>query len=144
MTQYEACLSSLHFFHLSRTFPPTHTVSPRETTHDGRASCVHPSHTRSLGVQHLNEQIVAGHLSAQMHVAQVVLSLRAEGAQLRQSYDQLTELLLELRVGGQGVLQQSPVHLLLDTLHKSLVLQQLHICTHTEGKHGYQDSVREI
>lgn len=87
------------------------------------------SHTRSLRVQHLDQQVVAGHLAAQVHVAQVVLGLRAEGAQLRQPDRQLAELLLELRVGGQGVLQQSPVHLLLDALHKRLVLQQLHICT---------------
>ncbi|KAA8592128.1 hypothetical protein FQN60_017583 [Etheostoma spectabile] len=62
----------------------------------------------------------SGHLSAQMHVAQVVLRLRAEGAQLRQPHNQLAELLLELRVGRQGVLQQSPVHLLLDALHEGL------------------------
>lgn len=137
-------LHFIFFISLALSLLHTHTVSPRETTRDGRASCVPPSHTRSLGVQHLDEQVVAGHLSAQMHVAQVVLSLRAEGAQLRQPYDQLAELLLELRVGGQGVLQQSPVHLLLDALHEGLVLQQLHICTHVEDKHGYQDSVREI
>lgn len=90
---------------------------------------VRPSHARSLGVKHLNEQVVAGHLSAQVHVAQVVLSLGAEAPQLRQPNHQLAELLLELWVGGQGVLQQSPVHLLLDPLHEGLVLQQLHICT---------------
>lgn len=95
------------------------------------STCVCASHASSLGVQHLNEQVVAGHLSAQMHVAQVVLCLRAEGAELRQPHNQLAELLLELRVGGQSVLQQSPVHLLLDALHEGLVLQQLHICRHT-------------
>lgn len=89
-----------------------------------------PSHTGSLGMQHLNEQVVAGHLSAQVHEAQVVLRLRAEAAQLRQTHHQLAELLLELRVGGQGVLQQSTVHLLLHPLHEGLVLQQLDICTH--------------
>lgn len=85
-------------------------------------------------MQHLDEQVVAGHLPAQMHVAQVVLGLRAEGAQLWQPHDQLAELLLELWVGGQGVLQQSPIHLLLDALHKCLILQQLHICTQTHTR----------
>lgn len=121
------------FSHLIHTLPPTHTVSSSKTRHDSGAHRVRPSHTRSLGVQHLNEQVVAGHLSTQMHVAQVVLGLRAEGPQLRQPHHQLAELLLELWVAGQGVLQQSPVHLLLDTLHECLVLQQLHICTHTGG-----------
>lgn len=52
-------------------------------THDGKESCLCHSHTRSLGVQHLDQQVVAGNLSTQMHVAQVVLGLRAERAQLR-------------------------------------------------------------
>lgn len=81
-------------------------------------------------MQHLYQQVVAGHLSTHVHVAQVVLSLRAEGAQLWQPYQQLAELLLELGVGGQGVFQQSRVHLLLDALHEHLVLQQLYICTY--------------
>jgi len=89
-------------------------------------------------MQHLNEQVVAGHFSAQMHVAKVVLGLRAERAQLWKPNHQLTELVLELRVGGQGVLQQSAIHLLLDTLHKRLVLQQLYICEHTEKERDHE------
>jgi len=85
------------------------------------------SHARPLGVQHLDEQVVAGHLPAQVHVAQVVLGLRAERAQLRQPHHQVAELVLELRGGGQRVLQQGAVHLLLDALHEGLVLQQLHV-----------------
>lgn len=80
-------------------------------------------------MEHLNQQIVAGHLATQVHAAQIVLSLCAEGAELRQSHHQLAEFLLKLRVSGQGVLQQSAIHLLLDAFHKWLVLQQLHICT---------------
>lgn len=113
----------LRVFHLSST----HSFSPW-TNNTRWQLFVCPSHARSLGVQHLDEQIIAGHLSTQMHVAQVVLSLRAEGAQLRQPHHQLAELLLELRVGGQGVLQQSAVHLLLDAIHERLVLKQLYIC----------------
>lgn len=58
-------------------------------------------------MQHLDEQVVAGYLSVQMHVAKVVLSLRAEGAQLGQLHNQLAELILKLRVGGQGVFKES-------------------------------------
>lgn len=90
------------------------------------------SHAGPLGVQHLDEQVVAGHLPAQVHVAQVVLGLRAQRAQLRQPHHQLAELLLELRVGGQAVLQQGAVHLLLHAVHERLVLQQLHVCRGVE------------
>ena len=86
-----------------------------------------PSHTGPLGVQHFYEQVVAGHLPAQVHVAQVVLRLGAEGSELRQPLAQLAVLIQELRVGAQGVLKQRSVHLLLDPLHERLVLQELHV-----------------
>lgn len=95
-----------------------------------------PSHTCSLSMQHLDEQVVAGYLSAQVHVAQVVLGLRAERAQLRQPDHQLAEFILKLRVRGKSVLQQSPVDLLLDPLHKRLVLQKLYICKQMVGGGG--------
>lgn len=91
-----------------------------------------PSHTCPFGVQHFNEQIVTGHLTTQVHVAQVVLGLHAEGAHLCQRNQQLAELFLELRVGCQGILQKSSIHLLLDPLHKGLVLQHLYICKQKE------------
>lgn len=82
-------------------------------------------------MQHLNEQVVAGHLPTQVFVAQVVLCLGAEGSQLWQMQHQLAELVQIQGVGAHSVLQQSPIHLLLNTLHKHLVLQQLHIWTGT-------------
>lgn len=117
-------------FHISFTLS-LHTNSLIWIKWD-KAAC--PSHTRPLSMQHFNKQVVAGHLSTQMHVTQVVLCLCAEGPQLWQPNHQLAKLLLELWVGGYGILQQSPIHLLLDTLHECLVLQQLHICT--AGIHG--------
>lgn len=82
---------------------------------------------RPLGVKHFYEQVVARHLSAQVLVAQIVLGLRAERTHLRQPQYELTEAVQTLRVRVERVLQQSAVHLLLDALHKLLVLQELHI-----------------
>lgn len=106
---------------------PFHSIFFSSHLHFHTHKHVRLSHACSLCVQHLDQQVVAGHLSVQVHVAQVVLGLGAEGAQLRQTHHQLIELLLKLGVCGQSVLQQRPVHLLLNALHKRLVLQQLYI-----------------
>lgn len=52
----------------------------------------------SLGVEHLYEQAVAGHISAQMFGAQVVLGLAADHAQLGQAQQQLAEAVQVLGV----------------------------------------------
>lgn len=68
-------------------------------------------------MQHLDEQVVAGHVSAQVFGAQVLLGLGAQGTNLRQPQHQLTEPVHMLRVRGECVFQQSAVHLLLHALH---------------------------
>ena len=55
-------------------------------------------------MQHLNEEVVTGHLSTQVLVTQVVLRLDAEQAQLTESQQQLAEFLEVLWIGTQRVL----------------------------------------
>lgn len=71
----------------------------------------------AFGVQHLDEQVVAGHVSAQVLGTQVLLGLGAQGANLGQPQHQLTEPVHVLRVRGERVFQQRAVHLLLHALH---------------------------
>lgn len=82
----------------------------------------------SLGVQHLDEQVVAGHVAVQVFVVQVLLRLQADGSDLRQPQEQLAKLVRLLRVVAHDVVQQRRVDLLLHALHQVEVLQVLHVC----------------
>lgn len=93
----------------------------------------------SLGVQHLDEQVVAGHVAVQVFVVQVLLGLQADGSDLRQPQEQLAELVRLLRVVAHDVVQQRRVDLLLHALHQVEVLQVLHVCN---GEAPRSDPVR--
>lgn len=81
-----------------------------------------------LGVEHFDEQVVAGHVAVQVFVVQVFFGLQADGSDLWQPEEQLAELVRLLRVVAHDVVQQRRVDLLLDTLDEVEVLQVLHIC----------------
>lgn len=81
----------------------------------------------SLGVQHFNEQVVAGHVAVQVFVVKVLFGLQADGSDLRQPEQQLAELVRLLRVVAHDVVQERRVDLFLDTFHQVKVLQVLHI-----------------
>lgn len=81
----------------------------------------------AFGVQHLDEQVVAGHVAIQVLVVQILLSLQADGADLRQSQQQLAEFICLLWVVTHDVVEQCRVHLLLDAFHQVEVLQVLHV-----------------
>lgn len=81
----------------------------------------------SLGVQHFNEQVVAGHVAVQVLVVKVLLGLQADRSDLRQPEEQLAELVRLLRVVAHDVVQERRVDLLLDTFHQVEVLQVFHI-----------------
>lgn len=87
-----------------------------------------------LGVQHLDEEVVVGHVPVQVLVVQVLLRLQADGPDLWQAQKQLPELLRLLRVVAQGVVQQGRVHLLLDTFHQLEVLEVFDIWIEKEKK----------
>lgn len=58
--------------------------STHRSTHDLNSQTGTLSHrSRSLGMKHFYQEIVARHLSTQVFVAQVILGLRAERAHLR-------------------------------------------------------------
>lgn len=81
----------------------------------------------SLGVQHFNEQVVAGHVAVQVLVVKVLLGLQADRSDLRQPEEQLAELVRLLRVVAHDVVQERRVDLLLDTFYQVEVLQVFHI-----------------
>lgn len=81
----------------------------------------------SLGVEHFNEQVVAGHVAVQMFVVEVLFGLQADRSDLRQPEEQLAELVRLLRVVAHDVVQERCVDLLLDTFYQVKVLQVLHI-----------------
>lgn len=81
----------------------------------------------SLGVQHLNEQVVAGHVAVQVFVVKVFFGLQADGSDLGQPEEQLTKLVRLLRVVTHDVVQQRRIDLLLDAFYKVKILQVLHI-----------------
>lgn len=78
-------------------------------------------------MQHLDEQVVAGHIAVQVLVVKVFLGLQADGADLRQPQQQLAEFICLLRVVAHDVIEQCRVHLLLNALHQVEVLQVLHV-----------------
>lgn len=79
-----------------------------------------------LGVQHLSEQGVAGQVTQQVALVQVLLHLQADAADLWQPEQQLAEL---VRLTALCVLHESSVHLLLGLLHLPAALDRLHIWT---------------
>lgn len=81
----------------------------------------------SLGVQHFNEQVVAGHVAVQVFVVKVLFSLQADRSDLRQPEEQLAELVRLLRVVAHDVVQERSVDLFLDTFYQVKVLQVFHI-----------------
>lgn len=81
----------------------------------------------SFGVQHFNEQVVAGHVAVQVFVVKVLFGLQADGSDLRQPEEQLAELVRLLRVVAHDVVQERRVDLFLDTFHQVKVLQVFHI-----------------
>lgn len=85
-----------------------------------------------LGVQHFNEQVVAGHVAVQVFVVEVLLGLQADRSDLRQPEEQLAELVRLLRVVAHDVVQERRVDLLLDAFHQVKVLQVFHICRREE------------
>lgn len=86
----------------------------------------------SLGVQHFNEQVVAGHVAVQVFVVEVLLGLQADRSDLRQPEEQLAELVRLLRVVAHDVVQERRVDLLLDAFYQVKVLQVFHICWRKE------------
>lgn len=78
-------------------------------------------------MQHLNEQVVAGHVAVQVLVVKIFLGLQADGADLRQSQQQLAEFICLLWVVTHDVIEQCCVHLLLNALHQVEILQVLHV-----------------
>lgn len=85
-------------------------------------------------MQHLDEEVVVGHVPVQVLVVQVLLCLQADGPDLWQAQKQLPELLRLLRVVAQGVVQQGRVHLLLDAFHQLEVLEVFDIWIEKEKK----------
>ena len=81
----------------------------------------------SLGVQHFNEQVVAGHVAVQVFVVKVFFRLQADGSDLRQPEEQLAKLVRLLWIVAHDVVQQCCVDLLLDTFYQVEVLQVLYI-----------------
>lgn len=81
----------------------------------------------SLGVQHFNEQVVAGHVAVQVFVVKVLFGLQADRSNLRQSEEQLAKLVRLLRVVAHDVVQERCVDLFLDTFYQVKVLQVFHI-----------------
>lgn len=81
----------------------------------------------SLGVQHFNEQVVAGHISVQVFVVKVFFGLQADRSDLWQPEEQLAELVRLLRVVAHDVVQERCVDLFLDTFYQVKVLQVFHI-----------------
>lgn len=80
-----------------------------------------------LGMEQLNEQIVAGHLAPQVFAVQVFFGEGAERAQLGQAEQQVSKASEDVRGGAQRVLQQGSFSLLLHALYEPMVLQLLHI-----------------
>lgn len=78
-------------------------------------------------MQHFNEQVVAWHVTVQVFVVKVFFGLQADGSNLGQPEEQLTELVRLLRVVTHDVVQQRCVDLLLNAFYQVEVLQVLHI-----------------
>lgn len=74
-------------------------------------------------MQHLDQQVVVGHVPVQVLVVEVLLSLHADGPDLRKSEQQLPELLCLLRVVTHRIVQQGRVDLFLDAFNQLEVLQ---------------------
>lgn len=93
----------------------------------GPAESMWELHSSPLGMQHLDEEVVAGHLSTQVLVVQVLLCLHAQRPDLSQPQQQLPELVCAVWVVAHRVLQQGCIGLLLSVLSQRVVLQVLHI-----------------
>lgn len=79
-------------------------------------------------MQHLNEEVIVGHVPVQVLVVEVFFSLHADGPDFRKSQQQLPELLRLLGVVAHGVVQEGGVDLLLDPFHQLEVLKIFDIC----------------
>lgn len=77
----------------------------------------------SFRMQHLNEEVIVGHVPVQVLVVEVFFSLHADGPDFRKSQQELPELLRLLRVVAHGVVQEGSIHLFLNTFYQLEVLK---------------------
>lgn len=74
-------------------------------------------------MQHLDEKVITGHIPIQVFVVEVFFSLHADGPDFWQSQEELPKFVCLLWVITHGVVQQSSIHLFLNSFHELEVLE---------------------
>lgn len=77
----------------------------------------------SLCMQHLNEKVITRHIPVQVFVVEVFFGLHTDGPDFWQSQEKLPKFVCLLWVITHCVVQQSSIHLFLNTFHKLEVLK---------------------
>lgn len=80
-------------------------------------------------MQHFGQKGLIGNLIVYVFEVQELLHTNTDDANLRQTQEDLSELVLHVRIEAEAVLEQRSVHLLLALLHIQTVFQARDVCT---------------